>query len=58
MLAMNGYFGLELEEEPREGDRSGPEDEKLSTVGDIALKIGVSVLTALRIYALTRGRRR
>jgi hypothetical protein len=58
MLAMNGYFGIELEEEPREGDRSGPEDEKLSTVGDIALKIGVSVATALLIYALTRGRRR
>lgn len=57
ILATNGYYGIP-EEEPDEGDRSEEEEKELSRAGDIAVKIGVSVITALLIYALTRGRRK
>jgi len=60
ILAMNGYFGIELEEPeegiPSEGIPSGPEER--AAVGNVGIAIGVAVVAALIIYALTRGRRR
>lgn len=58
ILAMNGYFGIPEEERPREGIPPEPEEKEPSTVGGIALKIGIPVITALLVFAFTRGRRR
>ncbi len=59
ILMMTGYFGIPEEERPGEGIPSGPaEGREEGQIGNIALKIGVSVASALIIFALTRGRKR